>query len=337
MSTPISMEGENMEPVNTNNGRLDDHLHSYVGSQPANEDNTHNDDNEIDEEVEKWTNENQENDIEEADDIIGKNKRKKKDPKFGMSLRKKGECVHCKKQILIGVTSATTQFKRHLDRCAARIRALKKQKILHFQPTDTENSFSQSNQDGGMLTTFKYDLQKVREMIAHYILINEKPFSIVEGFGFNLILKSMSPFFMTKKIKNKFDKYWGECNLLMAFGAVMDPRMKFVVIEFAYPMIYPGDESMRNMLHVRSLLYEMYEEYVTSFEAEMDGDSGIAGGSSRITNNSLQSVDHLTNSKKYSGWHDFTSYVSSKTSTRPLKRKKRMKRWRLSYQLHEKI
>ncbi|KAI0499031.1 hypothetical protein KFK09_019931 [Dendrobium nobile] len=128
----------------------------------------------------------------------------KKDLKFGMSSKKlvfllgkkKGECVHCKKQLLIGVTGATTQFKRHLDRCAARIRAIKKQKILHFQPSDIENSFSQSSQDGGMLTTFKYDHQKVREMIAHYILINEKPFSIVEEFGFNLILKSMSPFFV---------------------------------------------------------------------------------------------------------------------------------------------
>ncbi|PKU75367.1 Putative AC transposase [Dendrobium catenatum] len=102
---------------------------------------------------------------------------------------------------------------------------------------------------------------------------------------------------MTKKMKAKFDKYWGECNLLMAFGAVMDPRMKFVVIEFAYPKIYHGDESMRNVQHVRCLLYEMYEEYVRSSEAELDGDGGIAGGSSRSTTNSLQSVDHQSNSK----------------------------------------
>ncbi|KAI0488737.1 hypothetical protein KFK09_028576 [Dendrobium nobile] len=159
---------------------------------------THNDVNEIDEEVEKWTNENQVDDIEEVDDVIGINKRKKRSKVWDEfkevilpTGKKKGECVHCKKQLLIGVTRATTQFKRHLDRCAARIRAIKKQKILHI-----ENSFSQSSQDGGMLTTFKYNHQKVREIIAHYILINEKSFSIVEEFGFNLILKSMSPFFV---------------------------------------------------------------------------------------------------------------------------------------------
>ncbi|PKU78389.1 hypothetical protein MA16_Dca019439 [Dendrobium catenatum] len=122
--------------------------------------------------------------IEEVDDVIGRNKRKKKRSKVWdvfkevilPTRQKKGECVHCKKQLLIGVTDVTTQFKRHLDRCDARIRAIKKKKILHFQPSDIENSFSQSSQDDGLLTTFKYDHQKVREMIAHYILINENTF-----------------------------------------------------------------------------------------------------------------------------------------------------------------
>ncbi|PKU61055.1 Putative AC transposase [Dendrobium catenatum] len=69
------------------------------------------------------------------------------------------------------------------------------------------------------------------------------------------------------KMKEKFDKYWGECNLLMAFGAIMDPRMKFLVIEFAYPMIY-GDQSGQNIAYVRTLLYELFEEYVRNFEDE---------------------------------------------------------------------
>ncbi|KAI0496700.1 hypothetical protein KFK09_023024 [Dendrobium nobile] len=78
MSTPVSMEGDNIEPANIEIERQDDHLHSYIGSQPMNENNTHNDDNEIDEEVEKWTNENQVDDIEEVEDFIGRNKRKKR-------------------------------------------------------------------------------------------------------------------------------------------------------------------------------------------------------------------------------------------------------------------
>ncbi|KAH0469065.1 hypothetical protein IEQ34_002297 [Dendrobium chrysotoxum] len=77
ISTPISIEGDNIEPVNTETGRLDDHLHSYVGSHPGNENDLHNDNNDINEEVERWTNENQVNDVEEVDDIIGRKKKKK--------------------------------------------------------------------------------------------------------------------------------------------------------------------------------------------------------------------------------------------------------------------
>ncbi|KAI0500866.1 hypothetical protein KFK09_019084 [Dendrobium nobile] len=77
MSTPVSMEGDNIEPANIEIERQDDHLHSYIDSQPMNENNTHNDDNEIDEAVEKWTNENQVDDIEEVEDVIGRKKRSK--------------------------------------------------------------------------------------------------------------------------------------------------------------------------------------------------------------------------------------------------------------------
>ena len=31
---------------------------------------------------------------------------------------------------------------------------------------------------------------------------------------------------MTTKMNEKFAKYWGECNLLMEIGAVLDPRYK---------------------------------------------------------------------------------------------------------------
>ncbi|KAL0927047.1 hypothetical protein M5K25_001200 [Dendrobium thyrsiflorum] len=109
--------------------------------------------------------------------------------------QKKGECIHCKKALSIGTTGSTTQFRRHLDRCVARIRFLKNQKVLHFQPKEID-SVADNSQESASLTTFSYDNSKVRESIAHYILINEKPFSVVEEFGFNLVLKSMSPYFL---------------------------------------------------------------------------------------------------------------------------------------------
>ena len=42
---------------------------------------------------------------------------------------------------------------------------------------------------------------------------------------------------MTTKMNEKFAKYWGECNLLMAIGAVLDPRYKMQLIKFCFPHI----------------------------------------------------------------------------------------------------
>lgn len=43
----------------------------------------------------------------------------------------------------------------------------------------------------------------------------------------------------------KINKYLGECNILLAFGAIMDLRMKFFVIEYAYPKIYSDKENLK--------------------------------------------------------------------------------------------
>ncbi|KAI0526770.1 hypothetical protein KFK09_002361 [Dendrobium nobile] len=125
---------------------------------------------------------------------------------------------------------------------------------------------------------------------------------------------------MTMKMKEKFDKYWGECNLLMAFGAIMDPRMKFLVIEFAYPMIY-GDQSGQNIAYVRTLLYELFEEYVRNFEDEAKGacETFRLRKESRKGGSHSSSTPHEGGSNKYSGWLDFTAFVSEKTSKKPAK------------------
>ncbi|KAL0920859.1 hypothetical protein M5K25_007874 [Dendrobium thyrsiflorum] len=125
---------------------------------------------------------------------------------------------------------------------------------------------------------------------------------------------------MTASMKAKFDKYWGECNLLMAFGTIMDPRMKFVVIEFAFPMIYEGDESMQNILYVRSLLFELYEEYTACFEEEVNCTDGTfrAGRSSVGTSNGSRSTQE-GGGNKYTGWQDFVAYVPQKTNKKPIK------------------
>ena len=43
---------------------------------------------------------------------------------------------------------------------------------------------------------------------------------------------------MVKKIKEKFDKYCGECHLVMAIAFVLDPRFKMKFVEFCFPTLY---------------------------------------------------------------------------------------------------
>lgn len=67
---------------------------------------------------------------------------------------------------------------------------------------------------------------------------------------------------MLDKMKNKFDKYWSDCNLLLSIAAILDPRYKMKLIEFCFPKIYSKLEFERNIKFVMLSLEELYSEYV---------------------------------------------------------------------------
>nr|GEW80923.1 hypothetical protein [Tanacetum cinerariifolium] len=67
---------------------------------------------------------------------------------------------------------------------------------------------------------------------------------------------------MTEAMKEKFDKYWGECHLLMAIAVVLDPRMKMWYVTFFYKKIYPANEVLNNTKEVLNALDHMFKEYV---------------------------------------------------------------------------
>lgn len=73
----------------------------------------------------------------------------------------------------------------------------------------------------------------------------------------NYYIKSME-----HRMKSKFDKYWGECNLLMAIAAILDPRLKMVFIRFCFPKIYQKAEAMKNIEYVQRILKQIYDVYV---------------------------------------------------------------------------
>ncbi|CAN1121456.1 Zinc finger BED domain-containing protein RICESLEEPER 4 [Linum perenne] len=72
---------------------------------------------------------------------------------------------------------------------------------------------------------------------------------------------------MAIKMQQKFDKYWGDSNLVMAFAVVLDPRNKMRVIEVAFPDLYSEDTYLRHLHLVREKLYELFEEYVEEYKA----------------------------------------------------------------------
>ena len=72
---------------------------------------------------------------------------------------------------------------------------------------------------------------------------------------------------MAKKMQRKFDKYWGDCNLLISIAAVLDPRNKMTLIDFTFRVIYSEEDAPFEISIVRDSLYELYKEYVDDHTA----------------------------------------------------------------------
>ncbi|MBA0646197.1 hypothetical protein Goklo_014179 [Gossypium klotzschianum] len=54
---------------------------------------------------------------------------------------------------------------------------------------------------------------------------------------------------MANKMQRKFDKYWGECNLLISIATILDPMNNMKLIDFKYVDEYAAtnvDTSMEN-------------------------------------------------------------------------------------------
>ncbi|KAG2667014.1 hypothetical protein I3760_15G092600 [Carya illinoinensis] len=110
---------------------------------------------------------------------------------------------------------------------------------------------------------------------------------------------------MVRKMSAKFDKYWGECNLLMSIAAVLDPRFKIVLIQL-----------QKNIDHVSAVLLELYNEYVheynSTLEAQREQDNArmnVSGSSSSVgTGRSMQSGQSL-----------FKSFIRSVDTVQPSK------------------
>ena len=74
---------------------------------------------------------------------------------------------------------------------------------------------------------------------------------------------------MAARMSDKFDKYWGDTNMLMTLAAVLDPRYKMKLISFCFPIIYPLDVEGNRIKDVLRVLKELYEVYVVAHNSSI--------------------------------------------------------------------
>nr|XP_027122429.1 zinc finger BED domain-containing protein RICESLEEPER 2-like [Coffea arabica] len=70
---------------------------------------------------------------------------------------------------------------------------------------------------------------------------------------------------MAASMASKFHKYWGESNILLSLGAILDPRYKMVLIDYAFPIIYGSEAAPIYIAEIKEVLNDLCNEYVSSF------------------------------------------------------------------------
>ena len=120
---------------------------------------------------------------------------------------------------------------------------------------------------------------------------------------------------MVVAIKVKIDKYWGGCNILMAITSVLDPKCKFHVVNYCFPLIYkPEYVAKENVDIVMTLLMMLYEEYV-----ELNKQEVSASASGKVDNSGNNSSSNVPSSGIVTGFDQIMSIVHKKQAIPPMK------------------
>lgn len=104
----------------------------------------------------------------------------------------KTKCKHCSTVLSISKSGSTTHLKRHMDRCFQKQLIQKNQSVLNFLPSNL-NAGNPDSKFVSALHDGKFDMMVMREGVAHWIVMHEHSFSIVEEEGFNMMMKRGIP------------------------------------------------------------------------------------------------------------------------------------------------
>ena len=72
---------------------------------------------------------------------------------------------------------------------------------------------------------------------------------------------------MAKKMKAKFDKYWGDPDKIdpMFLAVVFDPRYKMKYLKFLFEFVYDSTTVAKISMKVEQILNELFEVYNIDF------------------------------------------------------------------------
>ncbi|KAK1371553.1 hypothetical protein POM88_037645 [Heracleum sosnowskyi] len=197
-------------------------------------------------------------------------------------------CKFCKTRMKCGSTGCTTTLNRHVDKYRA-AHGQTIQALLQFQPSDALSSevtldafLNYSTSDLGFkeYVPSPGDWERV-EGVCSFLEVFSDVTKVVSGSEYstsNLFLskirrvkqiidkRAIDPNLyireMARKMELKFEKYWGETNLVMSIGAVIDPRFKLILPMFCFPTLYPiASDSEANLTYLKNVLTDLYLEY----------------------------------------------------------------------------
>ncbi|KAF2322117.1 hypothetical protein GH714_006967 [Hevea brasiliensis] len=89
--------------------------------------------------------------------------------------------------------------------------------------------------------------------------------------------------FMGDRMKVKFDKYWGDpdkMNKIIYIAVVVDPRYKLEFMEFALSAVYGKEKGMELAKKIKLTVYELFDEYKKTYQAEHERRSNVTGNTS---------------------------------------------------------